>query len=165
MEGWCWSWIGFISEGGERHPPCSSSSSAVQSANPHQTLEPIDCFQWSYHMCVRVRVYGRKRIFQIKHRNLWNSQNAVWQIDRTSNQRCFTLMTTQTAMKKFNKERWGEACVCECVRRGGGGTARGGRGWLPAESQRPNENIITTSESGERDCQRDDNSIREKSDN
>lgn len=56
--------------------------------------------------------------------------------------------------------------VCVCVSEEEGGCViRGGGGWLPAESQRPNENIITTSESEERDCLRDDNSIREKSDN
>lgn len=37
--------------------------------------------------------------------------------------------------------------------------------WLPAESQRPNEKIVTTSESEERDCLWDDNGIREKADN
>lgn len=38
-------------------------------------------------------------------------------------------------------------------------------GWLPAESQRLNEKIVTTSESEERDCLWDDNGIREKADN
>lgn len=64
-------------------------------------------------------------------------------------------------------------CICEHVhaRQKGEmeeGDCSGWRvagGWLPAESQRPNENIATTSESEERDCLRDDNSIREKADN
>lgn len=38
-------------------------------------------------------------------------------------------------------------------------------GWLPAGSQHPNENIVTTSESEESDCLWDDNGIREKADN
>lgn len=38
-------------------------------------------------------------------------------------------------------------------------------GGLPAENQRPNENLVATSEGEERDCLGDDNGIREKADN
>lgn len=54
-------------------------------------------------------------------------------------------------------------CVCEEEGEAFSEGLVGGR--LPAESRHPNENIITTSESEERDCLRDDSGIRQKSDN